>query len=261
MSTPQAIPVAVAGAAGRLGAAVVRRLFADSRFRVVACLDRGGSPRLGAPPAADLEQLPALSEDVGDWHGARLLFESSRAEAVAAHVERAAGSGVGVVIAVTALPDDAERAVERASAVVPVLVAPNLSFGAAVLARLAREAARLWPEADVAIVEAHHAQKRDRPSGTARWLERAIRAGAETAAGAAPAAGSSSREVTTHSLRLGTVVGEHRVWLAGAGERLELAHIAESRDAFAAGAVRALFWLASAKPGRYNLEDLTGATR
>ena len=258
MSAPATpIPVAVAGAAGRLGSAVVRRLADDPRFRLSACLDRPESPRLGSAPGPDLAHLPTLSADSGDWGGAKLLFESSREEAVARHVEHAANSGVGVLIAVTALGEASERAVQNAATRVPVLVAPNLSFGAALLAHLSREAARLWPEADIAIVETHHTQKRDRPSGTAKWLERSV--GAGRAAASDPE--SAARSVDVHSLRLGTVVGDHRVWLAGAGERLELAHIAESRETFAAGAVRALFWLAHAEAGRYTLEDLTGAKR
>src|SRR6185503_549395 len=84
--------------------------------------------------------------------------------------ERAARDGVGLVVAVTGLPEPAERALAQAADHVPVMVSANLSLGVAVLARLVREAAGRLKGYDVEIVEAHHAGKRDAPSGTALWL-------------------------------------------------------------------------------------------
>jgi len=263
---PEAVRVAVAGASGRLGGAVLRRLAADERFRVTATLVRPDSPLLGQSVALDLLQIPEFTSDADNWRNPQVLFDASRAEAVAAHAERAAGDGAGLVVAVTGLPDATEKALAAAAQHVPVLVSANLSLGVAVLARLVREAAARLRGYDVEVVEAHHAGKRDAPSGTALWLgaeaarargwswPQAARQGRAGATGPRPEA-----EIGLHSIRAGSVTGEHRVWLGGAGEHLELVHVAESRDCFAAGALEALAFVARARPGRYTMEDVTGS--
>lgn len=262
-AAPGPVPVAVAGASGRLGGAVLRRLAGDARFRVVACLARPGSPRLGQPPSPDLPSLPSCTADTQDWQGARVLFDASRADAVAGHARRAAGDGVALVVAVTGLAPDAERALDEASKRVAVLVSANLSLGVAVLAWLVGRAAGALPGYHVEIVETHHAGKKDSPSGTALWLAReaaeargwpwpdSARVGREGAIGPRP-----EREIGLHSLRAGTAAGEHRVWLGGPAEHLELVHVAESRDCFAAGAAEALAMIARAPAGGYTMEDV-----
>jgi 4-hydroxy-tetrahydrodipicolinate reductase len=262
------IAVAVAGAAGRLGGAVLRRLATDPRFAVAACLERPGHAALGRSPLGEVAGLPPCVADEGPWGAARVLLDAGGAGSVAAHVRRAAGDGIGIVVAVTGLPEEAERELDAAARRVAVLASPNLSLGVTVLAGLVREAARRLAGYDVEIVEAHHAAKRDSPSGTALWLGReaatargwpwpqTARAGREGVLGPRP-----EREIGIHSLRGGSVVGEHRVSLAGAGEHLELAHIAESRDCFAAGALEALALVARSGPGRYTMEDVTAGGR
>jgi 4-hydroxy-tetrahydrodipicolinate reductase len=208
--------------------------------------------------------LPALAADDGPWGAARVVLDASSAQAVAAHARRAAAEGAGLLVAVTGLGPDAQSALDQAAARVAVLVSPNLSLGVTLLARLVREAAARLPGFHVEIVEAHHSTKRDSPSGTALWLGETAarargwewpavaRAGREGAVGPRP-----EREIGLHSLRGGTAVGEHRVRLSGPGEHVELSHVAESRDCFAAGAVEALVWLAGAAPGRYTMEHVT----
>ena len=266
-ATKAAIKVAVAGAAGRLGGAVLRRLAKDERFQVGASLIRADSPLLGQSVALDLLQVPEFTADTDGWRNARVLFDASRAEAVTAHAEQAAEGGVGMVVAVTGLSAATIQTLDEAAKRVPVLVSANLSLGVAVLARLVREAARRLPGYDVEIVEAHHAAKKDAPSGTALWLaEEAARArgwpwpgsartGRTGATGPRPA-----QEIGISSIRAGVVTGEHRVWLGGVGEHLELAHVAESRDCFASGALEAIAFIAGASPGRYTMEDVTGST-
>jgi 4-hydroxy-tetrahydrodipicolinate reductase len=261
---PEAVRVAVAGASGRLGGAVLRRLAADERFRVTSSLVRADSALLGQSVALDLLQVPEFTSDADNWRNPQVLFEASRAEAVAAHAERAARDGAGLVVAVTGLPAPAEQALAQAAQSVPVLVSANLSLGVAVLARLVREAAGRLKGYDVEIVEAHHAGKRDAPSGSALWLggeaarargwawPESARIGRSGATGPRP-----ETEIGLHSIRAGSVTGEHRVWLGGAGEHLELVHVAESRECFASGALEAVAFVARARPGRYTMEDVT----
>jgi len=139
-----------------------------------------------------------------------------------------------------------------------------------VLADLVAVAAQALPDADIEVVELHHRRKVDAPSGTAkllgeaaarargRRLDEVARHGREGRTGvrAAPDA-----EIGVHALRLGDVVGEHEVWLAGEGERLRLGHIATSREAFARGALRAARWVAGRPPGRYTMRDVLGLSR
>jgi 4-hydroxy-tetrahydrodipicolinate reductase len=264
---PSPVRVAVCGAAGRLGGAVLRKLAADAkRFHVTASLIRPDSALIGQSVALDLLQVPEFTADTGTWRNPRVLFDASRADAVARHAEQAAGDGVAVVVAVTGLAPAAIHALDQAAQSVPVLVSANLSLGVAVLARLLREAAARLPGYDVEIVEAHHTAKKDAPSGTALWLGQeaarargwpwpdAARTGRAGETGPRP-----SREIGIASIRAGTVTGEHRVWLGGPGEHLELVHVAENRDAFASGALEAIAFVAGASPGRYTMEDVTGS--
>jgi 4-hydroxy-tetrahydrodipicolinate reductase len=255
------IRVAVAGAAGRLGSTIVGRLSRDSRFALTACLEHPEDRRPGG--TLILPEGAKLTSADGDWRSPDVLIEASVAEAVPAHAGRAASDGVALVVAVTGLPEETLALLDRASQRIPVLIAPNLSLGVSVLVRLVRQAARNLPDFDVEISEIHHAGKRDSPSGTAAWL------GAEVAAERGldwpdaarhgrqgPAGPRTTGEIGIHSQRAGTAAGEHRVWLGGPGEHLELTHVAESRECFAAGALEAVVWLAAAAPGRYTMEDV-----
>lgn len=259
MSKP--IRVAVAGAAGRLGSAIVERLGRDDRFVLTACLEHPEDRRLGG--SLTLPEGAKLTSADGGWGSPAVLIDASVVEAVPDHAEHAVKDGVALVVAVTGLPDETLAALDGASKQIPVLIAPNLSLGVTVLVRLVRQAARNLAGFDVEISEIHHTGKRDSPSGTAAWLGREVAAerGLEW-----PDAARHGREGTVgprtpgeigiHSQRSGTTAGEHRVWLGGPGEHLELTHVAESRECFAAGAIEAVAWLASAGPGRYNMEDV-----
>jgi 4-hydroxy-tetrahydrodipicolinate reductase len=231
--------VAVAGAAGRLGSTLVARLDRDDRFELTSCLERPGSPHVGKRVFPQAAGGPVFSGADGDWGEPQVLIDASVTEAVAGHAARAAATELALLVAVTGLGEETTAALDRAAEVIPVLVAPNLSLGVTLLVRLAREAAKSLPSFDVEIAEVHHTAKR-----VARW-------GRQGATGPRAAA-----EIGIHSLRAGTAAGEHRVWLGGPGEHLELTHVAESRECFAAGALEAVAWLAAAPPGRYNMEDV-----
>lgn len=136
---------------------------------------------------------------------------------------------------------------------IPYLHAANFSLGVAVLARLVREARAALPGYDLELVELHHNQKRDAPSGTALRLVEGL--GPTTDGRTGPRV---PGEIGMHAVRGGDIVGEHRVYLCGPGERLELAHVATHRGLFAAGAVAAARWIVGKPPGRYRIEDVLG---
>jgi 4-hydroxy-tetrahydrodipicolinate reductase len=141
-----------------------------------------------------------------------------------------------------------------------LLHAANFSLGVAVLARLARDAARALPGWDVEIVELHHTAKRDAPSGTALRLADAVDAGRGTAGPRAHGRTGPHHagETGLHAVRGGDIVGEHTLYVIGRGERLQLGHVATDRALFARGALRCARWLAERPPGRYTLEDVLG---
>ncbi len=235
------LPVAVAGATGRMGGRVVRALEADAEFRVVAMPPEGGL--------------------AADWNGARVLADFTAPAGTAALAPLAAARGIALLVGTTGLDAAVHAALDAAAARVPVLVAPNLSLGVAALARALSVVLPTLPGYDVEIVERHHRAKVDAPSGTALALAEVVarargdlatgvRAGRSGAVGPRPAG-----EIGVHAVRGGAWVGEHTVLLAGAHETLEFTHVAHDRDAFTAGAIVALRVRAGAPPGRYTLED------
>ncbi len=239
------VPVAVAGATGRMGGRVARAVEADDGFLLAASLGRG--------------------QVEGNWNGARALADFTSPAGTAALAPLAAARGVALLVGTTGLDDGARAAVDAAASRIAVLVAPNLSPGIAALSRALKAALAALPGYDVEIVERHHRAKVDAPSGTALALgalvagvrgqpwPAAARTGRSGAVGPRPAG-----EIGLHAVRGGSWVGEHAVLLAGPHETLEFTHVAHDRDAFAAGALLALRFLAGAKPGRYTLEDALG---
>ncbi len=233
------LPVAIAGATGRMGSLVARAVEAAPELSLVARPGRGAL-ELG-------------------WNGAQALGDFTAPDGTARLADLAAERGVGLVVGTTGLDEAARAALERAARKVAVLVAPNLSLGVAALARALKAALAALPGYDVEIVERHHAAKADSPSGTALALAQivqdarpgaVIRPGREGRTGPRPGS-----EIGIHSLRGGAWVGEHAVVLAGPFETVELSHVAHDRAAFAYGALAALRFVAGAPPGTYTLED------
>ena len=170
------------------------------------------------------------------------VIDFSYHTAVPAAVEKAAEKGIAYVIGTTGLTADEQKAVDAAAKKIPVVQSGNYSLGVNLLLELVERAAKvLGPDYDIEITEMHHKWKKDAPSGTAIMLARA--AGCDK---------------PIHSLRGGSVVGDHTVMFAGEVERVELTHKAQGREAFAAGALKALKWAAGQKPGLYNMRDVLG---
>ena len=179
---------------------------------------------------------------------------------------RMAELGRPLVVGTTGLDAAGNAAMRAASAKIPIVFAPNFSVGVNTLFWLVRKAAAVLGEGfDVEVMEMHHNQKKDAPSGTAarlaeilceaRGLDPAkdVRHGREGLIGAR-----TKTEIGMHALRGGDVVGDHTVFFAAQGERLEIVHRATSRDTFARGALRAARWALSQKPGLYSMEDVLG---
>jgi 4-hydroxy-tetrahydrodipicolinate reductase len=246
------------GAAGRMGRAVEAAATGASDLEIAARVDR----RENFPPGGGV-----WSEDVASVvRPGDVVVEFSSAAGARAAAAACAAKGAALVSGATGLAPEDEAALRAAAARVAVLRASNFSLGVAALRLALRAALEALPgDWDVEIVERHHRQKRDSPSGTALTLaadvraarglpERALRHGRQGQVGPRPA-----DEVGMHAVRGGTWVGDHQVLLAGPGETLELRHIAHDRSAFAQGALAAARFLTNAAAGSYTLEDVLRA--
>jgi 4-hydroxy-tetrahydrodipicolinate reductase len=254
--------IAVVGAAGRMGREVVRAALEDDSFELAGGVVKPEAQEL----AADLGELcgwgrsgVVATENPPDE--AEALIEFTEPEATVEHL----AYGKPVVIGTTGLSEEQLARVEEAAKGQPVVLAPNMSVGVNLVREVVRELSeKLGTDYDVEIVEAHHRNKVDAPSGTALLLARAAAEGREKDLDDVAVYGREGRapreegEIGIHALRGGAVVGEHRVIFYSDGEEVEIAHRALSRRTFAAGALRAARFVAGAEPGLYSMHDVLG---
>jgi 4-hydroxy-tetrahydrodipicolinate reductase len=217
----------------------------------------------GAVIAAGLDLGDDLSKEIA---GCDVVIDFSHPGATEAIHRACLGAAKPLVIGTTGHSDEQRASIEATSKSLPIVLSPNFSVGVNALFWLTREAARmLGEEFDIEIMETHHRLKKDAPSGTARKLAeilcevrkldyaKNVRHGREGMVGERPAG-----QIGVHSIRAGDVVGDHKVTLGAAGERLELTHKASSRETFAAGALRAARWVVGKSAGLYSMEDVLG---
>jgi 4-hydroxy-tetrahydrodipicolinate reductase len=236
--------IGIYGSAGRMG-------------RTIAEL----APTLGARLAggADLGDDPAPLAEAAD-----VLVDFSAPAALQANLAAARAAGTPILVGTTGLTGAHHDLIDAAAADIAVLQTGNTSLGVTLLAALVHEAAaRLGPEWDIEVVEMHHREKVDAPSGTAQLLGQAAAAGrgedlaSDSVVGRAGLTGRRIEgTIGFASLRGGTVAGDHQVVFAGDGERLELGHRAENRAIFARGALRAGLWLIGKPAGRYTMAQV-----
>jgi 4-hydroxy-tetrahydrodipicolinate reductase len=262
--------IAVLGAGGRMGQALIRALAQTPGCVVAGGVEAKGSPLVGRDlgEAAGLDPIGiAVTDDplpVFAHVDGVLDFTTP-----ASTTEFAALSAQGRlvhVIGTTGLSADDEAKIEAAARHATIVRAGNMSLGVNLLAALTRQVAEaLGPEFDIEILELHHRHKRDAPTGTSLMLGQAAadgrgvsleERGVRTRDGeTGPRRGG---DIGFAALRGGDVVGEHRVIFAGPGERIELAHIATDRGIFARGAVAAALWARGRTPGLYTMKDVLG---
>lgn len=264
------LDVAVVGATGRMGRAVIRCLAGTESMRLAGAVTEATDAALGHD-AGEVFGLPQagvlLTDDPrAGLRDARVAIDFTLPSATEANVAAAAAEGVAMVVGTTGLGAEQTAALRSGSERIPIVYARNMSIGMAVFKDLVqRAAAALDEDYDVEILDAHHAQKADAPSGTALALgERvsAARGGSlEALAVYARYGQTGPRErgaVGFSVVRAGHIVGDHSVLFAGAEERVELVHRASDRAVFARGALRAAGWVAGQPPGLYSMEDVLG---
>lgn len=260
----------VVGAAGRMGRTLMRVVSETEGVTLVGAIERRGAPEVGAD-AGELAGLGAngiaIAEDpLPAFAKADGVLDFTAPAASVAFSELAAQARIVHVVGTTGLSADDEEKLKAAARHAPIVKSGNMSLGVNLVAALARQAARaLDPGYDVEIVEMHHRNKVDAPSGTALMLGAAVAEGrgidldAHAARGRDGNHGPRKRgDIGFASLRGGSVIGEHAVIFAGDGETIELTHKAGDRALFARGAVHAALWGRDKKPGLYSMADVLG---
>jgi 4-hydroxy-tetrahydrodipicolinate reductase len=253
--------VAIAGAGGRMGRALIDAVLADAELELAAALEVPGNPALGQ--AAGKVEVTAES---GAIAAAEVLIDFTRPEGTLAHLDACLRHGKALVIGTTGFSESQRARIAQGAGRIPIVQSPNFAIGVNVVFRLAQTAAAaLGNDYDVEIVEAHHRHKVDAPSGTALKLGELVAAvlgrdlGQVATHGRAGDTGERpAKAIGFHAIRGGDIVGEHTVIFAGAGERVEVTVRSQSRMTYAAGALRAAKWLRGRPPGLYDMFDVLG---
>ncbi len=258
------IRIAIAGAAGRMGRALLEETIGHSNYEVIA-LVRPGSPRVQQTETIHSRAI-TFKERLESACDVLIDFTvGGTQDWVRACVERR----LPMVIGSTGHTGETLDSIRAASMSIPMFMASNFSPGIHVLMGLLRAVReRLGKDYDIEVVETHHRHKRDAPSGTAAAimaeLSRPVCEGeSDTGIRSTGVREGTSpiKPVAVHSLRMGDVVGQHEIHYSGCGETLTLRHSAHSRTTFALGALRAAQWIIAQPPGLYSMMHVWGGTR
>lgn len=260
------IKLAIAGASGRMGCALLHAAARTAGVRVTAALEHDAHTALGKDAGAIAgcgDIGVALSADATDFD---LMVEFTTPAATLEHVHTCQRLRRGMVIGTTGIDAEGKQIIRRAADDIPIVLAANTSVGINLCLALVETAATvLGPLADVEIVEAHHRHKVDAPSGTALSLGQAAakalgkdlaKDGVFTRHGHTGERQPGSIGFST--IRGGDIAGEHTVLFIGEGERIEITHRATDRRIFADGAIKAAHWLATQPPGLFTMQDVLG---
>jgi 4-hydroxy-tetrahydrodipicolinate reductase len=262
--------IAVMGAGGKMGRALVRAVHEAPGCQLVGGTEARGSALIGT----DLGELAGVGpiglhivdDPLNLFTRAEAIIDFTVPSATVEHAMLAAQARIVHVIGTTGLSAQHERQIEAARPHATIIKAGNMSLGVNLLVGLTRKvAAALDDDFDIEIVEMHHRHKIDAPSGTALMLGEAAAAGRRVALDGHSVRARDGETgprprgaIGFASLRGGDVVGDHTVVFASAGERIELTHRATDRQIFARGAVKAALWGHGKPPGIYSMLDVLG---
>ena len=263
------IRIGVCGAAGRVGRTIIEACRDEPEFTVVSALGRSSvgvdAGILAGVGALGVEVTDSISEFV---HRAEVCIDFTHPEVTTKVLDVCVEQLRRLVIGTTGFSPAELQYLTEAADQIPIVHAPNMSVGVNVCFSLLEQATRiLGDEVDIEIIEAHHRNKVDAPSGTAVKMGQII---ADTLGRDLSACAVYGREGQTgvreratigfETVRGGDIVGEHTVLFAGTGERLEITHRSSTRMNFATGALRAARWVREREPGLYDMRDVLGLT-
>ena len=264
------VRLGICGAAGRMGKTILEVCHETRGVKIGAAIEQKGSPMISkdAGEQAGLGKIGVAIVDDIDRVADRfdVLIDFTLAASVPGNVEKCRRAGKNIVIGTTGLSEAQKKVINQAAKEIAIVFAPNMSIGVNLCFKLLETAAKVIGEdADIEIIEAHHREKKDAPSGTslkmgeiiANTLSRDLKKnaiyGREGVTGVRD-----KKTIGFETIRAGDIVGEHTVMFATNGERVEISHKATSRKTFASGAVRAAQWVSNKKTGLYDMQDVLG---
>lgn len=244
--------ILLSGCCGKMGRNVINSVNQRKDCEIVAGIDIIDDSNIGFPIFQNYNEVEVKADVIIDFSNPALLTSM---------LEYALKTNTAVVLATTGLSDSQIKEVEDASKVIPVFFSYNMSLGVSLLCELSKTAAKiLGNDFDVEIIEAHHNQKIDAPSGTAIMLANAVKEEMPDAYFEYDRHSKREKrhtnEIGIHSIRGGTIVGEHQVIFAGNDEIVTLSHSARSKAIFSQGAVNAAVFLSGKESGIYNMSDI-----
>lgn len=262
------LKIGIVGAGGRMGRQLIQAVHQAEGVELGAAFEREGSSLVGAD-AGELAGVGSIGVKVSDNLESQvanfdLLIDFTRPEGTLKHLQICAEHQKKMVIGTTGFDDAGKQAIQQAAEKIGIVFASNYSVGVNLVFKLLEKAAKVMGDyCDIEVIEAHHRHKVDAPSGTALSMGEHI---AKTLGRDLKTHGVFAREGITGerkrdeigfaTIRAGDVVGEHSVWFADEGERVEIAHKASSRMTFAKGAVRAAQWLNTKQTGLFDMTDV-----
>lgn len=262
--------IVVTGASGRMGQMLIKTVLESSKARLVGVVERSGHDWVGRDIGTAMGGAPiglAVTDDALEvFAHAQAVLDFTAPAATVAFAALAAQARAVHVIGTTGLGEDDLKKLNAASRHAVIVRAGNMSLGVNLLAKLTKMvSAALDEDFDIEVIESHHSQKVDAPSGTALMLGQAAAQGRGvnlsdvSDSGRDGITGARRRgNIGFSAIRGGDIVGEHDVMFAGAGERIVLRHVATDRALFAKGALRAALWGQDQKPGEYDMFDVLG---
>jgi 4-hydroxy-tetrahydrodipicolinate reductase len=233
------IKLGVAGVLGRMGRRIFELASKDKEFEVNLALEKKGIPPIGK----GLGKIKISSNPDGLFL-VDAFIDFTSPQATIEHLNYIAKYKKPTVIGTTGLNPQEINKVQEVSKVVPIVFSPNMSVGVNVLFTILPDIAkRLGADYNIEIVEVHHKAKKDAPSGTAKKFAGVLK-------------DATKKDIPTHSIRLGDIVGDHTVIFCGNSERIEVKHQAHSRDLFALGALKAVKWIMDKPAGLYSMQEV-----
>ena len=249
------INLLICGIGGKMGHTLLTAAQQDKEISNIFGLDKSEVKDVNIPIFTDYNKLPDSIDCIIDF---------SRPEALSPLLIYAKNKTIPLVLATTGYSDNQLEEITKASQVLPIIQSGNMSFGIAVMCELVKSAAaKLYEGFDIEIVETHHNQKVDSPSGTAIMLAKSVNEGLAkprhlTFGRHSTNSKREKNEIGMHSLRGGSVVGEHTVSFFGIDETITLTHTAQSKTMFAVGAIKAAKFLIDKPNGLYGMKELFG---
>ncbi|MDR0401819.1 MAG: 4-hydroxy-tetrahydrodipicolinate reductase [Endomicrobium sp.] len=254
--------IVICGSSGRMGKAIIKLAKLDKKIRIIEAFESDSNEAIGTGdpiirPAKDLEKFLLKTDSLIDFTSPNSTLKN---------LEIIKNFKIPMVIGTTGFDKDQKNKIINASKNIPIVFSPNMSIGVNILFKLVEIIAKKISDYDIEIVELHHNKKKDSPSGTAMKL-------AEIAAKSSLCKNIDDNnifvydrhlkntirnkgEIGLSSVRAGDIIGDHTVYFAGPGERIELIHRAHSRDTFASGAIIAAKWIVNKNPGLYDMSDV-----